>query len=131
VEVGGEPAHETVDESVLMDMKEARTGVELVLEAEELRTGKAPVLEDVAMGTGNEPVHDMGMGDSHFEDYLEMILRKLVSTLLKKLPNHPQPLLLKNLLKKPLPVLNQEEEDQNSGWADGYTMGPEAHCPKI
>jgi len=34
-----------------------------------VRTGKEPVLEDVVMETGNEPVHDMGMGDSHFEDY--------------------------------------------------------------
>jgi len=61
VEVGGEPAHETVeertgDEPVLMDVEEARTGVVPVLEAEKLRTG-------------NEPVHDMGLGDSHLEDY--------------------------------------------------------------
>jgi len=57
------------DEPILMDVDEARTGIVPVLEAEELRTGKEPVLEDVAMGTGNEPVHDMGMSDSHFEDY--------------------------------------------------------------
>jgi len=50
-------------------VEEARTGVEPVLEAEELKTRKEPVLEDVAMRTGNEPVHDMGMGDSHLEDY--------------------------------------------------------------
>jgi len=61
VEVGGEPAHETVEERtgdkpVLMDVKEARAGVVPVLEVEELRTG-------------NEPVHDMGLGDSHLEDY--------------------------------------------------------------
>ena len=27
------------------------------------------MLKDVEMGTGDEPVHDMGVGDSHFEDY--------------------------------------------------------------
>jgi len=74
VEAGGELAHETVeeitgDEPVLMDMEEARTGVVPVLEAGELRTGKEPVFEDVPMRTGNEPVHDMGLGDSHLEDY--------------------------------------------------------------
>jgi len=111
VEAGGEPAHETVeertgDEPVLMDVEEARTGVEPVLEAEELRIGKAPVLEDVAMGTGISLFMTWGWVILTLRIALEMILRKLGSTLLKKLPNHPQPLLLNNLLKKPLLVLN-------------------------
>jgi len=46
-EQGDEPVHEDVEE---------RTGVE-------------PALKDVEMGTGDESVHDMGVGDSHFEDY--------------------------------------------------------------
>ena len=35
----------------------------------EEKTGAEPVLEDVEMRTGDMPVHDMGAGDSHFEDY--------------------------------------------------------------
>ena len=33
------------------------------------RTGAKRVLDDVKIGTGDEPIHDMGVGDSHFEDY--------------------------------------------------------------
>jgi len=35
----------------------------------EERTGAEPVLKDVEMGTGDIPVHNVGEGDSHFEDY--------------------------------------------------------------
>ena len=35
----------------------------------EARTGAEPVLKGVEMGTGDIPVHDVGAGDSQFEDY--------------------------------------------------------------
>ena len=46
-----------------------RTGEEPIRETVEERIGAEPVLTDVEMGTGVVPVHDMGVGDSHFEDY--------------------------------------------------------------
>jgi len=35
----------------------------------EERIGTETVLKDVEMGTGDIPIHDVGEGDSHFEDY--------------------------------------------------------------
>ena len=57
--------------SVEKEMRDqaVRTGDEPVRETVEERTGTEPVLEDVEMGTGDMAVHDMGAGDSHFEDY--------------------------------------------------------------
>jgi len=56
-------------EPVLMDVEEIRTGDEPVREAEELRIGEELVPTDVEMGTGDMPVHDLGVGDYHFEDF--------------------------------------------------------------
>jgi len=81
VEVGGEPAHEidversgvepvhenvedrSGTESDLMEVEQGvRTRDELVHEVGELRTGKKPVPADV-------PVHEIEVGDSHYEDF--------------------------------------------------------------
>ena len=56
-------------EPIHMDVEEIRIGDEHVLEAEEIRTGDDPVPADVEMGTGDMPIHEMEVGDSHFEDY--------------------------------------------------------------
>jgi len=58
-------------ESVKREMEEqvVQTRNEPVHEAVEERTGAEPVFEDVAMGARDIPVHDVGEGDSHFEDY--------------------------------------------------------------
>ena len=59
------------------------------------------------MGTGDIPVHDAGEGDSHFEDYLGDAFEKVGAYTPEETSQSPSlPLLLKNLLKKPLPVLN-------------------------
>jgi len=45
------------------------TGDEPVLESVEMGTGEEPVLAGIGMRTGDMPVHEMEVGDSHFEDY--------------------------------------------------------------
>ena len=52
-----------------MGEQAVRTGDEPVRETVEERSEAEPVLEDVEMGTGDMPIHDMGAGNSHFEDY--------------------------------------------------------------
>jgi len=46
-----------------------QTGNEPIDEAVEERIGAEPVIKDVEMGTGDIPAHDIGKGDSHFEDF--------------------------------------------------------------
>ena len=75
----------------------------------EERTGAEPVLEEVEMATGDVPVHDTGVGASHFEDYSGNEFEKVGEFTPEEAPHHPLPLLLKSLLKKPLPALNQEK----------------------
>jgi len=72
----------------------------------EKETRAEPVPKDAEMGTGDTPVHDVGRVILTLRITLETPLRRWGGTHLKKPHNHPLPLLLKNLLKKPLPVLN-------------------------
>jgi len=112
VRIGDKPVHEIMEE---------RTGAEPVLADEEMETGAAPVLMDVeAVRKGEEPVPvdvEMGTGDMPVREkegvilplriLRVMTLKKWGSTLLNKPHNHPLLLLLKTLLKKPLPILNR------------------------
>jgi len=94
VGVGHNSAHKTVEERtgtkpVLMDVEEARTGDEPVLESEELRTGKEPVPADVEMGTGDIPVREIEAGDSHYEDFQDDDFEKVGEFMLEETPQTP------------------------------------------
>ena len=93
----GDQAVGTGDEPVLKSGKKemgdevVQTGDEPVHEAVAERTGAEPVLEDVEMGTGDEPVHDMGVGDFHFEDYPGDDFEKVGEFTPEDTHNHPLP----------------------------------------
>ena len=67
IRTGVEPVLESVERE--MEEQDVRTRDKPVHEAVEERTGVEPVLKVVEMGTGDIPIHDVGEGDSHFEDY--------------------------------------------------------------
>jgi len=98
-----------------------------------VRTGKEPVLDDVMMRTGNEPVHNMGMGDSHFEDYPGDDFEKVGEYTPEETfqsPSTPAP--EKSVKETPVSFEPRRKRIKTLAcWLDESTTGPEAHCPKI
>jgi len=101
-ETGDLAVHEVVgtgDEPVLESVKE-RIGAKPVLKTMDMRTGDVPVLTDVEMGIGDMLVHEMEMGDSHFEDYPRENFKKVGDFTHEETPQTPA---------EPVPAIPSEE----------------------
>jgi len=91
-------ARDSVDKE--MGDQAMRTGDEPVLETVEERTGAKPVLEDVEMGTEDMHVHDIGVDDSHFEDYPGDDFEKVGEFTSADTPQTPVDLASRNFLRE-------------------------------
>ena len=135
VRTGDKPVHEIMEERtgaepVLVD-EEMETGAEPVLmDVEAVRTWEEPVPADMEMGTGDMPVHEKE-GVILPLRIRVMSLKRWGSTLLKKPHNHRQSLLLKTLLKKHPPVLNQGGRRSRLRRGERTYHGPEAHRSQV
>ena len=79
------------------------------LKAIEERIGDGPVFKDVEMGIGDVPVHDMGEGDSHFEDYPGDDFKKVGEFTPEETSQSPTTPALENPAEETLPALNRGE----------------------